>query len=208
MKIGIIGTGNMGGSLGRLWASKGHDGFFGSRNPKKAKTLASSIGPNANGGTYAEATQFGEVVVLAVPWPAAQNAIQAAGDLTGKVLVDCTNPVAPGLAGLLFGHTTSAAEEISRWATGAKVVKAFNTLGAQNLPNLHFGSQQASTFICGDDEIAKSRVTKLGEEIGFDVVDAGPLLNARLLEPLAMLWIQLAYKQGMGPDIAFKLLRR
>ncbi|KKN34422.1 hypothetical protein LCGC14_0793980, partial [marine sediment metagenome] len=83
-----------------------------------------------------------------------------------------------------------------------------NSLGAENLTKLQFGSQNASTFICGDDLEAKSIVSKLGEDIGFDVIDAGPLKNARLIEPLAMLWIDLAFNRGMGTDIAFKLLRR
>jgi len=202
MNIGVIGRGKMGGNLGKLWAGKGHRVLFGSREPQKAKTMASTIAPNASGGTYTEAAQFGEAVLLAVPWRAAQDAIKAAGNLVGKVLIDCTNP---GLTGLLAGQTSSA-EEIAKWATGARVVKAFNYIGYENLSNPQFGSQQASAFICGDDEAAKSVVTRLAEDIGFDVVDAGPLPNAQLLESLAMLWVQLARKQGR--NIAFKLLRR
>ena len=208
MKIGIIGTGSMGKGLGLIWAGKNHEIMFGSRDPVNAEKLANSSGQNVYGGTYEEAAQFGEVVVLAVPWSAVKESIEVVGDLNGKIIIDCTNAVAPHLGGLLLGHTTSAAERISEWAKGAKVVKAFNSLGAENLTRLQFGSHNASTFICGDDMDAKSIVRKLGEEIGFDVVDAGPLENARLLEPLAMLWIDLAYRQGMGTDIAFKLLRR
>ena len=208
MKIGIIGTGNMGKGLGKIWAEKNHQIMFGSRDPVNAEKLANSFETNVLGGTYADAAQFGDVVVLAVPWSAAQESIQVVGDLTKKIVIDCTNAVAPHLGGLLLGHTTSAAEKIAEWAKGAKVVKAFNSLGADNLTKLQFGSQNASTFICGDDLEAKSIVHKLGEEIGFDVIDADPLKNARLIEPLAMLWIDLAYKQGMGTDIAFKLLRR
>jgi len=208
MKIGIIGTGSMGKGLGKIWAEKNHEIMFGSRDPVNAEKLANSFGTNILGGTYADAAQFGEVIVLAVPWSAAQESIQVVGDLNEKIVIDCTNAVAPHLGGLLLGHTTSAAEKIAEWAKGAKVVKAFNSLGAENLTKLQFGSENASTFICGDDLEAKSIVHKLGEEIGFDVIDAGPLKNARLIEPLAMLWIDLAYKQGMGTDIAFKLLRR
>jgi len=209
MKIGIIGAGNVGGNLGKLWAGKSHDVMFGVRDPQSAKikALLVSIGLNARAGSVHEAASFAEVVVLTTPWPATQDAIQTAGDLTGKILVDCTNPLAPDLSGLSIGHTTSAAEELARWAPGARVVKAFNTIGAQRMLNPQFGSQAASLFICGDDEAAKSVVTKLTEETGFEVIDAGPLSNARLLEPLAMLWIYLAYKQGLGPNIAFKLLR-
>ena len=208
MKIGIIGTGNMGKELGKIWAEKNHQIMFGSRDPVNARKLANSFEKNVLGGTYADAAQYGEVVVLAVPWSAAQESIQVVGDLNKKIVIDCTNAVAPQLGGLLLGHTTSAAEKIAEWAKSAKVVKAFNSLGAENLTKLQFGSQNASTFICGDDLEAKSIVSKLGEDIGFDVIDAGPLKNARLIEPLAMLWIDLAYNQGMGTDIAFKLLRR
>jgi NADPH-dependent F420 reductase len=208
MKIGIIGTGSMGKGLGEIWAEKNHEIMFGSRDPVNAEKIAKSFGTNVSGGTYIDAAKYGEVVVLAVPWSAAKESIQVVGDLNEKIVIDCTNAVAPHLGGLLLGHTTSAAEKIAEWAKGAKVVKAFNSLGAENLTKIQFGSQNASTFICGDDLEAKSIVYKLGEEIGFDVIDAGPLKNARLIEPLAMLWIDLAYKQGMGTDIAFKLLRR
>ena len=112
------------------------------------------------------------------------------------------------MGGLLIGHTISAAEKIAEWAKGAKVIKAFNTLGAENLIEEIFKEQKASTFICGDDLQAKSIVRELGIQLGFDVIDVGPLKNARLIEPLAMLWIELAYKQGFGTSIAFKLLRR
>jgi hypothetical protein len=208
MKIGIIGTGSMGKGLGKIWAEKNHEIMFGSRDPVNAEKLAITSGANVSGGTYKDAAQFGNVIILAIPWSAVKETIQILGDLNGKIIIDCTNAVAPHLGGLLLGHTTSAAEKIAEWAKGAKVVKAFNSLGAENLTKLQFGSQNASTFICGDDIEAKSIVHKLGEDIGFDVIDAGPLKNARLIEPLAMLWIDLAYKQGMGTDIAFKLLRR
>jgi len=207
MKIGILGTGNVGRSLAKPWADKGHEIVFGSRDPEKALELAKSMGKNVCSTTYEDAAKWGEVIVLATPYTVAQDVLKAAGDLTGKILVDCTNPIDPGLSGLLIGLTTSAAEEIAK-LTPAKVVKAFNSMGVGNIANLQFGSETASTFICGDDEQAKAVVRSLGEDIGFDVVDAGPLSNARLLEPLAMLWIYLAYKHGMGSEIAFKLLRR
>lgn len=210
MRIGIIGAGNVGGNLGKVWAGKGHEVMFGVRDPQspKVRALVSGLGEPARAGSVKEAAAFGEVVALTTPWPATQEAIQAAGDLAGKILMDCTNPVKPDLTGLSLGQTTSAAEEIARWAPGARVVKAFNTIGAQQMLNPQFGSQAASMFICGDDAAAKSVVARLTEESGFEVVDAGPLSNARLLEPLAMLWIYLAVKQGLGTEIAFKLLRR
>ena len=208
MKIGIIGTGSMGQTVGRIWSEKNHEIMFGSRDPVNVLKLVNSMGANVSGGTYEDAAQFGDVVLLAVPWSSVKVSIENSGDLNGKIIIDCTNAVAPHLGGLLIGHTTSAAEKIAKWAVGAKIVKAFNTVGTENLTNLQFGTQNASTFICGDDLKAKSIVMELGIVIGFSVVDVGPLKNARLIEPLAMLWIELAYNQGFGRDIAFKLLRR
>ena len=211
MKIAVIGAGHVGGALGTLWASKGHQIVFGVRNqqdPKLQELLKSAVG-SARAASVKDAVSFGEVVVLAVPWTAAQETIESAGDLTGKVLIDCINPLAPDLSGLTIGTTNSAGEEVARWAKDAKVVKAFNTIGAVNFANPQFGSERASMFICGEDASAKSVVSKLADEIGFDVVDCGALIASRWLEPLAMLWIHLAYKQGLGPTgHAFKLLRR
>ena len=210
MKIGTIGAGNIGGTLGRAWAATGHQVVFGVRDPRgpKVQELVTATGGKARAASPAEAAAHGEVVLLATPWAAAQAALRGAGDLTGKILVDATNPLRPDLSGLTLGHTTSAAEEVARWAPGAKVVKAFNTIGAQHIANPRFGTQSASMLICGDDLAAKKTVLLLAESLGFDPVDAGPLRQARLLEPLAMLWISLAYAYGHGPDIAFKLLRR
>jgi NADPH-dependent F420 reductase len=210
MKIGTIGAGNVAGTLGRAWAAKGHDVVFGVRDPRgpKVQELVKATGGKARAASPAEAAAHGEVVLLATPWAATRAALRGAGDLSGKVLVDATNPLAPDLSGLALGHTTSAGEEVARWAPGAKVVKAFNTIGAQHMADPRFGTQSASMLICGDDAAAKKTVLGLAEVLGFDPVDAGPLTQARLLEPLAMLWISLAYASGHGPDIAFKLLRR
>lgn len=212
MKIAVIGAGNVGGALGKLWAGKGHEIMFGVPDPKSDKlaALLQSIGGKARAASVAEAAAFGDIAVLATPWPAAEAAIAAAaGRLAGKILVDCTNPLAPDLSGLVIGTDTSAAEAVARWARGAKVVKAFNTIGAANFADPRFGSAAASMFIAGDDAAAKSVVSGLAAELGFDPVDTGPLLAARWLEPLAMLWIHLAFKQGLGPTShAFRLLRR
>ena len=124
-------------------------------------------------------------------------------DLTGgKILIDSTNRMIPAPP----DTTGSAAGDIARSLSGAKVVKAFNTLGANNLTNLQFGSENASTFICGDDPEAKSKVAQLAQEVGFDAVDCGPLANAVLLESLTKLWVQIS--RSYGREIAFKLLRR
>lgn len=210
MKIGIIGTGNMGSGLGKLWARKAHEVFFGSRNPKKAKALASSIGPNVRGGTIAEAGEFGDAVLLATPWEGVREAVAAAGNLNGKILIDCTNPLVSDETKLAVGYTTSGAEEIAKWAPGARVVKAFNTVFGRilNSGNVKFGAETVTVFYCGDDEVANVRVKGLIEEIGFEPVEAGPLENARYLEPLGELMVQLGYDLAMGTNIALKLVRR
>ena len=211
MKIGIIGAGNVGGALGKLWAAKGHEIVFGVPDPRAAKyqELVKSTGNKAKAGSVQDAASFGEVVVLATPWPATKAAIEAAGDLTGKILVDCINPLKPDLSGLAIGNDNSAGEEVARWAKGAKVVKAFNTIGAMNFADPRFGSETADMLICGDDASGKKTVAALAADLGFNPVDTGALTCSRLLEPLAMLWIHLAIKQGWGPTgHAFKLLRR
>ena len=206
MKISILGAGNVGGTLGRLWAAQGHQIMFGVRKIEHAKVqnLLESMDTPAQTGSVAEAAAFGEVVLLAVPWVSAFEVITQAGNLTDKVLIDVTNTIAPDP----LDKFPSAAETIAGWATGAKVVKAFNTTGAANLADPKYGPYSIDTFICGDDVEAKEIATELAQAIGLEVVDVGPLANAALLESLGQLWAQLAYPLGMGPDIAFKLLKR
>jgi 8-hydroxy-5-deazaflavin:NADPH oxidoreductase len=209
MKIAILGAGNVGGALGRLWAAKGHSITFATPNPKSdkvAKLLSAITGAKA--ATNRDAAASADVVALCVPWSAAQEAIQSCGSLAGKILIDATNPLADDLSGLVVGTTTSAAERIAGWAPGAKVVKAFNTIGAMDFGNARFGSERADGFYCGDDPAAKAVVKQLVEDIDMEPVDVGPLRNARLLEPLAMLWIDLAVNQRQGANHGFKLLRR
>jgi predicted dinucleotide-binding enzyme len=211
MKIGVIGAGNVGGALGRLWAAKGHDIVFGVRHAEDPKLLEllKSIDGNARAASAADSASFGDVVVLATPWRTTEDAIKSAGDLTGKILIDSTNPLTPDISGLTIGTTDSAGEQVARWAPGAKVVKAFNSMGAVNFANPRFGDEAASMFIAGDDAEAKSVVAGLTAELGFDVVDTGPLTTSRWLEAIAALWIHLAFKQSLGPTgHAFKLLRR
>jgi predicted dinucleotide-binding enzyme len=210
MKIGIIGVGRVGGTLGKAWASTGHDIMFGVRTRDNPKGLAllDAIGARAKMSTVGEAAAFGDVVVLAVPWSAAQNAVRRAGDLEGKVVVDVTNAFAPGFSGLSLEPGTSTAEEIAKWAGGAHVVKAFNSTGSGNMADPDYGGERASMLYCGDDAGAKATVARLGQELGFDMVDVGALSRARALDWLALLWVTLAFDQGTGPNVAFKLLRR
>jgi len=210
MQIGIIGAGHVGGALGTRWAQAGHQVIFGSRNPASddMRQLVAKAGPAARAASLKETVQAAELLLLSTPWKAAQSTIAGLGDLSGKVLIDALNPLLPDLSGLELGTTTSAAEQVARWAPGAKVVKAFNTVGYNIMANPAFGADRPVMFYCGDDAGAKQTVRLLIDQLGFDAVDAGPLTQARLLEPFALLWISLAYAQGQGRDIGFKLLHR
>jgi predicted dinucleotide-binding enzyme len=209
MTIGIIGAGSVGGTLGTSWAKKGHRVLFGVRDASTpaVKELLERSGPSASTGSIAEAGAC-DVVVLATPWNAVQSALHSAGGLSGKVLLDCTNPLLPDLSGLLIGTTTSGGEIVSQWASGARVVKIFNTTGYGNMANPVYGNDLNTMFYSGDDAAAKQIAAQLAADLGFDPIDAGPLTQARLLEPLALLWITLAIKQGLGMNIAFKLMKR
>jgi hypothetical protein len=208
MKIGIIGAGDVGGTLGMRWRQKGHEIMFGVRN-RQSQSVQKLIQSDKNleFGEIMETVAFGDIIVLAVPWTSIEETILKAGNLSNKILIDPTNPLTPDLKGLAMNNS-SAAEKISNLAKSAKVVKAFNMIGAKALNNLIFDSQRADLFICGDDSHAKQIVRELAIDIGFDVIDVGPLVNARMLEYLALLWIELAFRQQLGPNIAFKLLRR
>jgi 8-hydroxy-5-deazaflavin:NADPH oxidoreductase len=210
MKIGIIGTGHVGGALGGRWARSGHEIIFGSRDPQgeKAQNLLRLVSGNVRVTGTTEAVSAAEVVLLATPWSATRDTLDRAGstNLAGKVVIDAVNPIGPDR--LLVGGNTSAAERIASWAPGARLVKAFNSTGSGNMSNTDYGGEKPSLFLCGDDAEAKNVVARLGAELDFDPVDCGPLSMARYLEPLAMLWINLSYNQGFGPDIAFRLLKR
>jgi len=209
MKIGIIGSGNMGTGLGKIWAAKGHELIFSySRSKDKLNSLIASL-PNAKIGTPAEAAQA-EVILLSVRWSDVADSLKQAGSLAGKIVIDCTNPLKPDLSGLELGYTSSAAEEIARMAPGSRVVKAFNTAFAQVYEERSrlFGSRRASMLYCGDDAEAKSVAAKLITDVGFDPIDCGPLTAARLLEPVAMLVITLGYGMKMGTNMALDLIRR
>ncbi len=205
MNIGILGAGNVGGALGRLWAAQGHHVLFGVRTPQgdKVQRLVASIGPNAQAGTLPDAVAFGEVVLLAVGWPGPEEFLPEIGGWTGKILIDATNRIGSPLP----GPGESAAEDVARLAPGARVVKAFNTVGAGLYARPHFDGEAASMLLCGDDGEAKLIVGDLAADLGFEPVDAGPLGAAGLLEALGALWVHLA-THGYGRDIAFRLLRR
>lgn len=210
MKIAIIGAGNVGSALGKRLVNIGNTVVYGVRKPHDPKynTLLNILGKKASMHTISDAVKDAEIVILAMPWSSAEDAIRDAGNLVGKIVVDCTNPLKPDLTGLSLGLNTSAAEQIAIWAKGAKVCKSFNHTGYKNMENPEFINGRAAMFVCGDDQDARKKIVKLANQMGFDAHDAGELNVARLLEPLAMLWIDLAIKSGMGTDFAFGLLRR
>jgi hypothetical protein len=209
MKIAILGGGNVGGALGEAWARHGHEVFFGVRNPDStdAKALLHRCGPRAKAVVVDDAVGEGEVVVVALPWSATKAVLESV-NLTDKIVLDCTNPLKPDLSGLEVGTTTSGGEMVAGWAKGARVVKIFNTTGYSNMENPLYGGEHITMFYCGDDAEAKQTAVELARTVGFDPIDAGPLANARLLEPHAMLWIWLAVRGGQGRDFALKLVRR
>ena len=209
MKIGILGGGNVGGALGEGWAKYGHEVCFGVRDPE-AKDLTERLarmGGKGHAGITSAAAEFGEVIVNALPWPAVKGVLSGL-NLQGKVLLDCTNPLLENLAGLEVGTTTSGGEMVAGWAQGAHVVKIFNTTGFGNMVNPTYHGKGATMFYCGDDPGAKRTAAALAGQLGFDPVDAGPLTNARLLEPLALLWIWLAVFGGVGRDFALQIVKR
>lgn len=146
------------------------------------------------------------MVVLCTPWQGTEQALSACGDLTGKVLIDCTNPLTPDFTALEVGHTTSGAEQVAAWAPGALTVKAMNQIGAPMMDHPEVAGPPVM-FVCGDDEPAKQITVGLVSELGFEAVDVGELALARLLEPYGLLWIHLALRRGFGTGFAFELSR-
>ena len=196
MKIGVLGAGNVGGALGRKWAQAGHDVKLGVRTPGEGTV------------SLTEAFEHGDVLLLATPWGATVEFVAGLGDFGGRILIDATNPLAPGLAGLTHGTTTSGAEQVAAKARGARVVKCFNTVGFNVMEDPRFAGGKPSMLYCGDDAEAKAAARQLAEDAGFEPQDAGPLEQARYLEPFAMLWITMAMKYGFGREMAFRLMRR
>jgi 8-hydroxy-5-deazaflavin:NADPH oxidoreductase len=201
IKIAIIGAGNVGGTLGTAWRNRGHQVTFGVRNPDDPKYA--SLGAVE---TNESATSRADVVVLCTPWQSTQQAVQGCGDLAGKVLIDCTNPLTPDIAALEVGLVTSGAEEVAKWAPGARVCKAMNQIGAAMMDAPQLPGKPVM-FVCGDDEEAKSVTARLVAQLGFETVDLGDLTLARLLEPYGLLWIHLALRRGFGTNFGFGLLR-
>lgn len=203
MKIAVIGSGNVGGTLGRSWMKAGHPVVFGVRDEK----TTSSVATGANTAPMAQAIRRAEVVVLAVPWPAVPDVIAQLPDWSAKIIIDCTNPLTQKLE-LAVGFNTSGGEQVANLARNDKVVKAFNTTGFNNMENPTYAGKPISMFFCTDDPTAQKVGEQLVRDAGFEPVFAGPLKQARYLEPLALLWISMSIKGGYGRDFAFTLIRR
>lgn len=210
MKIAIIGAGNVGGTLGRGWAKTGHEIVFGVRDTSdaKLKDLLAAASGRAKAASVKDAVAAADVIALTVPWDAAQDALKKAGNLNGKILLDCTNPLKADLSGLTVGFSTSGGEQVAAWAPGARVVKIFNTTGASNMASPVYPGGASMMLYCGDDTAAKKTAAQLATDLGFEAYDAGPLQQARLLEPFALTWIHLAVFQKMGTGFAFRLMKR
>ncbi|MHC8285656.1 NADPH-dependent F420 reductase [Pseudomonas sp. XS1P51] len=203
MKITVLGTGNMGSAFTKQLSSAGHIVRVTGRDIDKAKVLAAQF-DNVDAYSAAEALGDSDVVVIATAYEDAAKALQSLGDLTGKVVIDITNPLSADYMSLTIGHVTSAGEEIAKAVPQAHVVKAFNTLFAQVLADgpTFSENQRGSVFVASDSERAKQTAIALAHSLGWKTVDAGGLINARYLEPLAGLNIYLGYGAGLGTAIA------
>lgn len=208
MRIAVIGSGSVGSGLARAWSALGHSVVIGSRSPESERVagLVAEIGNGVEAAGLPDSATGADVIVLAVPWSAAEVSISRLGDVSGRVFIDATNPIAPGLK-LDVGHTSSGGEQVAEWATGARVVKGLNIVDARLLDGRKLDGREISIPICGDDADAKRVVTALIAELGFDVVDAGGLESSRLLEPLTLLMIRLSMKKNLGNEIGFRVLR-
>lgn len=204
MNILVVGAGNMGSAFVKRLASAGHRVTVVARRPDAASALASRFAGVRTSAPDAGATEGQDIVVLAVPYSQAKQALSSLGPLRGKVVIDITNPLSEDYMSLTVGHTTSAAEEIAKVVPDAMLVKGFNTLFAQVLDaGATFGDgRTVSVFLASDDATAKDAAAALARSMGFDVVDAGGLRNARYLEPLAGLNVYLGYGAGLGTAIS------
>lgn len=203
MSIAIIGPGNMGKGLANLLVAKGYEVIIGHDNVSKASAVAAELGGDVRGVSNAEAAKAADIIILAVHFAIAEKVLAALGDLSGKILVDITNPISEDFMSLTIGHTTSAGEVVAKSAPGAKVVKAFNTVFWQALP---FAEREnhppVQVLLAGDDADAKKTVSEFVSKIGFEAIDAGGLTNSRFLEPVGEMNIHFGYALGWGTLIA------
>ncbi len=211
MRIGILGSGLMGGKLGTIFARAGHEVVFSyARSEQKLKRLAREAKGKAWAGTPREAAQEADAVLLGVHWSRMAEVLKQAGDLSGKVIVTCSLPMDNDNTKLIVANTSSGAEELANLIPKARVVSAFNTVPSEVLFGVYEAKRQASRpslVYCGDDESAKSLTAGLIRDVGFDPVDVGPLRIARYTEPFALLVAELAYEGKEGPELAYRFER-
>ena len=211
MRVGILGSGLMGGKLGTIWARAGHEVVFSyARSEQKLKRLARGSKGKAQAGTPREAAQDADALLLAVHWSRIDDVLKQAGDLSGKVIVSCSLPMNADDTDLAVAHTWSGAEELAKRVPKARVVSAFNTVPSEVLFGVYDAKRKASRpslLYCGDDERGKAVAVELIRDVGFDPVDAGPLRIARYTEPFTLLVAQLAYEGKGGPQLAYRFER-
>jgi 8-hydroxy-5-deazaflavin:NADPH oxidoreductase len=211
MKVGIIGSGDVGLTLASSFLELGHSVKIGTRSPNKVASWVAEHGGKASAGSFAEAAAFGEIVMIATLWDGTASAIKMADakNFADKVVIDVTNPLdfSKGAPRLAIGNTDSAGETIQRLLPDARVVKAFNIVGNPHMFRPDFPGGPPTMFICGNDEQAKKTVTEILSAFGWETVDIGSIEGSRLLEPLAMLWIVYYFRTNNG-NHAFKLLRK
>ncbi len=211
MRIGILGSGLMGGKLGTLFARAGHEVVFSyARSEQKLKRLAREAGGHARAGTPRDAARDADALLLAVHWSRIEDVLNQAGDLSDKVIITCSLPLNASNTALVVAHTSSGAEALAERIRKAPIVAAFGTVPSEVLFSVFEARRRAnrpSLVYCGDHEDAKQVAAGLIRDVGFDPVDAGPLRIARYMEPFSLLVGQLAYEREDGPELAYRFER-
>jgi 8-hydroxy-5-deazaflavin:NADPH oxidoreductase len=208
MRIGILGSGLMGGKLGTIFARAGHEVIFSyARNRKKLDRLARAAGAKARAGTPREAADGAGALLLAVHWLRFDDVLEQAGDLSGKVVITCSLPMNEDNTQLVVGRTSSAAEELANKLPKSRIVSAFNTVPSEVLVGVYEARRKGkrpSLVYCGDDAAGKRAAAGLIRDAGFEPLDAGSLRIARYTEPFALLVGQIAYEGRKGPEVAYR----